>query len=369
MKAITGIRRYWKSERIRRPLKTVLMIVAAVIAALAVGSVFVVSMNANVAETYKKLLIDPFSSPQNIAGILIKATPILIVAVGVAVAGKAKLTNLGGEGQMYMGALGAILVGTSPIGNLLGAWTPVAGMLAGAVLGGLWGGIAGFFKARFKANEIITTLLLNYIAVQLIGFLVRGPLKEPGGLMPQSAQIDKVMRLPRLAEGMRAHIGIIIALSCVVLLFILLNRTRFGYNVRVLGGSPRAACYSGIDARNYYIYVMLISGAFAGFAGSIEVFGVQFRLMEGLAGGYGISGVVVALLGLMHPAGIVIAGLLMSSLTVGAELAQVSTGVPVTLVSVLQGMIVLFVLWGFGSGGKSLFQKLRKRRSIGKERA
>ena len=337
--------RLW-DEKFQDGLQKILMIALAAILSLVIGSFFILSKGVNPLEAYRRLLISPYTSLGNIGEILVKVTPVLIVAVGVAFAGKAKLTNLGGEGQLYMGALGGLLIAVSPAGKLPAPVALILGMLAGAAFGALWGGIAGLFKAKFKANEIITSLLLNYIAVQLIGFLVHGPLREPKGLMPQSARIPSAMELPRLFKGMRAHTGILIALFCVVVLFIVIGRTSFGYNLRVLGGSTRAAAYSGINAGSYYIRVMLLSGGFAGFAGAIEVYGVQYRLLEGMAGSYGFTGVVVALLGFMHPLGIAVAAFLMSGLTVGAEIAQVSTGVPVTLVSVLQGMIVLFVLWG-----------------------
>lgn len=328
-------------------LYTLRNIVLAVVAALAVGSVFVAIMGVNPLSAYYQLLIQPFTSIYSIGEVLAKATPLIIVGVGVAFAANCGLNNLGGEGQLYMGALGMVLVATSRLGAALGPWCVPLGMLLGAIFGAVWGGIAGWFKAYIRSNEIITTLMLNYIAVQFIAFLVHGPIREVGALMPATAMIPENMRLLRLFPGTRAHIGILIALACVLLYWVVLKRTRFGYNLRVVGKSALAASYTGVNSARYYFYSMCIAGAFAGLAGAIELCGVQFRLIESMVSGIGLTGMVVALVGLLNPIGIIAAGLLMSCLTAGAEVMQVASGVPVTLVNILQGLIVIFVLYSF----------------------
>jgi len=336
------------------------MIILAVIVALLIGSVFILAMGVSPLEAYKQMLVQPFLSTQSIGEIIAKATPLIIVGVGVAFAANGACNNLGGEGQLYMGALGTIIITTSDRVENLGVVGIILGMLAGTLFGAIWGGIAGYFKAYFRSSELITTLMLNYIAVYIIGWLVHGPLMDSGGINPQSEKIASNMHLAKLFTGSRAHIGIFIALVCIVFYWIVLKKTRFGYNLRVVGISTKAAMYAGINTPSYYFKGMVIAGAFAGLAGSIEVFGVQFKLIENMVSGIGITGMVVALLGLLHPMGILVAAILMSSLTTGAEIMQAASGVPTTLVSILQGLIVLFVLCSFSIKRKKKVKVIRE---------
>lgn len=342
------------------PAVKFVLVLGSVLAALIIGALFISCLGVNVIKAYEYLLIKPFTSLSNIGEITIKLVPILTVAIGVSFSFNAKLTNLGGEGQMYMGALGMTLIGTSPLGHALGMWSLPIGLVLGALMGGCWACIAGFFKTYFRTSEIITTLLLNYIAVQLISFLVYNPLRDPAGNIPQSEKIAAT--LPKLFSGMRTNAGLIIAAACVLIYWIVIRRTKFGYHVRALGGSIKAAGYSGVRKKRYYLIIMLISGAFAGLAGAIELAGTQTRLLEGLAGSYGFDGIVVALLGMLHPVYMVVAAIFMSSLSMGAELMQVKTGVPSTFLNILEALIVLFILLGFAfsSGKLSIHRKKSK---------
>lgn len=315
-----------------------------ILCAMGIGAIFLIILDVNPIHAYYYLLVRPFSSFSSIGEMTIKMTSILLVATGVSFAFQAKLSNLGGQGQLCLGAIGMTIVGTSSLGSAIGFWSIPLGMLVGALFGALWAGIAGLFKTVFKASEIITTLLLNYIALQLLSWCVYYPLRAPGGNIPQSAKVAAV--LPRLFAGSRMNAGILIALAALAVYAIVIYRTRFGYNIRALGGSVQAARFSGVHADHYYRYVMMISGAFCGLAGAIEVCGTQTRLLEGLAGTYGFDGVVASLLGMMHPVGVGISSLLLGVLNSGAETMQVKTGVSSLFVNVLEALIVLFILLG-----------------------
>jgi len=343
------------SIRDKNIISKCIILIISIIAALLIGAVFLMVLGVNPVESYYYLLIRPFQSLRSIGELSIKLTPILLIGIGVSFTFQAKLTNLGGEGQICLGAIGMTLVGISPLAEALGPWWILPGMLTAALFGALWAGIAGFFKTRFKASEIITTLLLNYIAVQFLSYCVYYPLRDHKGNIPQSAKVAST--LPKLIEGSRMNAGVILAVIGVIIYWIIIRKTKFGYNLRVLGGSIKASVYGGISKKKYYLTAMLISGAFAGIAGSIEIAGTQTRLVEGLAGTYGFDGVVASLMGMQHPVGVLLSSILLAGLSVGAETMQVKTGVSSLFLNVLEALIVLFILLGFsffnGKGGKN----------------
>lgn len=340
------------NTELNQSLKTLGLILLSIIAALLVGSILIAIVGVNPLEAYKYMIIKPFTTKMGIGEILTKAIPLVIVGVGVAFAAIGGANNLGGEGQMWVGALGATIIATTGFGKSLGWFGLPVGMLVGVIFGIIWGGFAGYMKAYYGSNELIVTLMLNYIAVQLVAYMVHGPLMEYGGVNPQSEAIAEVMRLPKLWRGTRAHYGLLIAVVCVLIYWFVKKYTRFGYNLRVVGKSPKAARFAGNNIKFYQLIAMVIAGGFAGLAGSIEVFGVQYRLLEGIIGSMGITGMVVALIGRLNPAGIVASAVMMATLSAGAEKMQVAVGVPVTLVDILQGMIVLFILVSLSFQGR-----------------
>ncbi len=346
-------------------LRTFGLILLSILAALLIGAIFVSLVDTDPKEAYFYLIIRPYTTKLGIGEVITKSIPLIIVGVGVAFAATGGCNNLGGEGQIYIGCLGAILFATSSFGSSLGAWAIPVGMLVGALFGAIWGGFAGFMKAYYGSNELIVTLMLNYICLQLIAYLVHGPIMEPGGVNPQSAAIDASMRLPKLWEGTRAHVGLFIALACVLIYWFVRKYTTFGYNLRIVGKSPKAAQYAGCNVKFYRFISMVLAGAFAGLAGAVEIFGVQYRLIEGICESMGITGMVVALIGCLNPVGLVAAAVMMAGLDAGAEKMQVACGVPVTLVDILQGIIVLFILTSFS------FKTIRflKKRKAGKKEA
>lgn len=328
-------------------IRTLVLILLSIIAALLIGAVFVSVVGVSPLDAYYYLIVRPYTTTLGIGEVITKAIPLIIVGVGVAFAATGGCNNLGGEGQLYVGTLGAILLATSGFGRSLGVWAIPLGMLVGALFGAIWGGFAGFMRAYYGSNELIVTLMLNYVSTQLIAWLVHGPIMEPGGVNPQTAAISESMRLAKLWSGTRAHVGVFIALGCVLLYWFVRKYTRFGYNLRIVGKSPKAAKYAGCNVKFYQFISMVLAGGFAGLAGAVEIFGVQYRLIEGICESMGVTGMVVALIGCLNPAGIIAAAVMLAGLDAGAEKMQVACGVPVTLVDILQGIIVLFILVSF----------------------
>lgn len=320
------------------------MILLSVFLALIIGTIFILALDVDPKEAYYYLIVRPFTSKSSIGEISVKLAPILLMAVGLSFTFRTKLSNLGGEGQICLGAIGMTLVCSTSLGKALGWVSIPVGMVVAVVFGAAWAAIAGFFKTKFKASEIITTLMLNYIAVQLLSYLVYNPLRDPGGNIPQSAKVAEA--LPKLMTGSRMNIGILIALAGLIIYGIVIHRSQFGYKLRTLGGSVKAAGYGGISKKKYYMIAMLISGGFGGMAGAIELAGTQTRLLEGIAGSYGFDGVVASLLGMMHPIGVFISSVLLAGFSVGADSMQVKTGVPASFLNILEGLIVLFILLG-----------------------
>jgi simple sugar transport system permease protein len=264
------------------------------------------------------------------------------------VAYRSGFINIGAEGQMAMG----ILAATAAALALPGVPRPLllpAALLAGALGGALWGFIPGVLKARLGVSELLSTVMLNYIAAQLYTFFLRGPMLDPAELTtgsgtPQSMRLTRNVWLDRIIPGTRLHTGIFIALALALAVYVFLWKTTFGYNMRAAGAQARAARYGGISVARYLIISICISGALAGLAGAVEIAGVHHRAIEGITGGYGFSGIVVALFGGLHPAGIVPAAFFFGLLLVGADMTQRMVGVPANMVQVLQGIIILVIV-------------------------
>jgi simple sugar transport system permease protein len=316
---------------------------ASVVAALIVGAVLILIAGANPLTGYSALFMGAFGSVHSVAEVLVKATPLILAGLGVALAFKAGYWNIGAEGQLLMGALGAVWVGLNVSGWPMPVALPVM-VVVGFVAGAAWGLIPGILQARLGVSEIITTIMLNYVAFLLVNFFVTGPMKEAEGFMPQTDVIAASAVLPRLLMPTRLHAGILIALVTAIVIYWLMNRSTFGFRIRVVGASPEAAKYAGISVSQTWIVVSAVAGGLAGLAGMVEVSGVHQRLLEHISGGYGYTAIMVALLGWLHPLGVVLASVLFAAMRVGADAMQRATGVPVSLVYVIQALIILFVL-------------------------
>jgi simple sugar transport system permease protein len=274
---------------------------------------------------------------------LVRAVPLMLIGLGLALAFRGGAFNIGGEGQFYAGAIAATWIGLS-VGGLPSPLA-VAAVLSGAVLaGGVWVAIPVLLRARFGVLEVISTLLLNFVAEALTSLLVLGPLQESQRIYPQSDPIAESARLPLLA-GTRLHAGLLLALAGALLLHWLFTRTVWGFRLRAVGLGPRAAEIAGrIDSRWMTALALALSGAIAGLAGGVEVAGVSYALFQNLSPGYGFTAIAVALLGRLQPFGVVVAGLLFGALEAGAGAMQREADVPAVAVYVVEAVVILAVL-------------------------
>lgn len=312
---------------------------------------------------YYHLLVGAFGSLSAIGETLVKATPLIFTGLSFALAFRCGLINIGAEGQLFMGGFGAALAGIYLGGLPAYIHLPLT-LLAAFAAGGLWGGICGWLKTRFGANEIITTVMLNYVAIHWVSYVVAFPMIDPVSHMPQTARILDTAQLARILPGTRVHLGLVIALLAVVLIGFYLWRTTRGFETRVVGQNPHAAAYAGMNVKANLFLAMLLAGGLAGLAGAGEVLGVQMRLHQGFSPGYGFDGIAVALLGRNTPAGIILAALLFGALRAGGNMMQMVSQVPVAVISIIQALVIIFVvaegIWHFrrrlkpqspGSGG------------------
>jgi simple sugar transport system permease protein len=327
----------------RRWLITLGAPLAGVLAGLAIGALLILLAGANPVEAYATMMRGAFGGRRQIEETLLKTAPLLLMGLGLTAAFRARVWNIGGEGQYYMGALAGGVIAL----NFADQWPRplliVAMLLAGAIGGALWAAVAGLFRIRRGINEIISTLMLNYIAILFMEYVARGPLQEPGGYLPESAQLAAAARLPTLF-GSRVHIGVIIALVMIPLVYALLWSTPLGFRLRAVGSRTSVARYAGIKVERLIMFALMFSGALGGLAGIIEVSSLHTRLKGGISGDYGFSGILVALLGRMHPVGVAVAAVFFAALTIGAQSMHVVYQLPVALAGAVQAVVVLCVL-------------------------
>jgi simple sugar transport system permease protein len=323
--------------------------IIAVLLAFLVGAVILLALGANPIRAYGAMIDGAFGTQTNIFRVLNRATPLMLIAVGICIAFRAGVINIGAEGQLFIGGVAAaafaLYLGPSLPGILAGPLTLVVGFIGGAV----WGGIPGYLKARFQVNEILSTVMMNEIAVQVLLFLLSGPMIDPeqvkqGTRIPQTAMLPQSSWLLQLDSRSQLHIGIFIAIVAAILAYILLWRTTFGYRVRAVGQNRDAALYAGIPIPRYLTLSLVLSGGMAGLAGAVHLAGSEHRMVEGFAVGYGFAGIVVALFGRLHPIGAIPSALLFGALLVGADRMQRAVQVPSATVTVLQGLVVIFVV-------------------------
>jgi len=323
--------------------------VIAVVLALALAGVLLVALGKNPFEAYASMIEGAFGSDTRIFNTISRAVPLMLVAIGICIAFRGGVINIGAEGQLFVGAVSAtafaVAVGDSLTPLLFVPLTLVVGFAGGAA----WGAIPGFLKARFDVNEILTTVMMNEIAIRLLLFLLSGPMIDPkevaqGTHIPQSAPLPEGSWLGRLAPPSRLHMGIFIAIIAAIIVYVLLWRTPLGYRIRAVGQSKAASLYAGISVPTYLTLALVLSGGLAGLAGAVEVTGVTHRMVEGFAVGYGFSGIVVALFGRLHPIGAIPSAFLFGALLTGAERMQRDLQVPSATITALQGLVVLFVV-------------------------
>lgn len=345
--------------------------ILALLAALLVASLLLVALNANPLEAYSSMLQGAFGTENSTAETLVKAIPVLFVAIGICIAFRGGVVNIGGEGQMIAGAVGGVAVALM-LSDMPGIVIIVASLAGGFLAGALYGGLAGFLKAYFNVNEILSTIMLNQIAVQLMNYLLNGVLLDPSEAgsnhIPKTARIVEWAHLPRLTFTIpesisnffnmgdaeifartRLHVGLIIAIVLAILIYVLLWRTTIGYRIRAVGENERASRYAGINVHRQMIFAMFLAGGFAGLAGVVQVLGLQYLLQtDGSPAGFtanaGFNGIVAALFGGLNPLGAIPASVFFGGLLVGAQKMQRDLGVPAALITAINGIIVIFTV-------------------------
>jgi simple sugar transport system permease protein len=315
---------------------------AGAVVGLLIGAVLIAIAGVNPWTAYRDMFFGAFGGERQIQETVLKTTPLLLMGLGLTVAFRARVWNIGGEGQYYMGAL---------LGGMVALFFPdwprpllIGTMLTAAVIGGaLWALVAGLLKVYRGMNEIISTLMLNYIAILFVQYMARGPLQEPGGFLPESAQFVPAAMMPTFFDS-RIHLGVILAVLCIPLVYALLWRTPLGFRLRAVGSRVSVARYAGINVNWMVLFVLLLSGALAGISGIVEVSTLHTRIKGTISGNYGFSGILVALLGRMHPAGVAVASVFFASLAIGAQSMKVVSGLPDALANAIQAVVVLCVL-------------------------
>jgi simple sugar transport system permease protein len=308
-------------------------------------AVLVAALGKNPISALAAYFVDPLTDSYSLVELAVKATPLVIIAVGLSLCYLADVWNIGAEGQFLIGSVCGSWLAVRTQGTDAGVWVLPAMLVLGAAGGALYALIPAIAKVRFGASEILTSLMLVYVADLLLDYLVRGPWRDPNGFnFPTTAEFDAVATVPILVEETRLHLGAVIAVVVVAVASVVLGRTIKGFEIKVVGAAPRAARFAGFNADKLVILTFLISGALAGLAGIIEVAGPVGHLQPNFSPGYGFTAIIVAFLGRLNPIGILIAGLFLALTFIGGEQAQISIKVPLDLTKVFQGILLFYVL-------------------------
>ena len=306
---------------------------------------------------------DPLVDPYSLSEIAVKASPLVMIAVGLSLCYLANIWNIGAEGQFVIGAVFGSWVAVATQGTHAGPWVLPVMLILGALGGALYALIPALCKVKFGASEILTSLMLVYVADLMLDYLVRGPWRDPHGFnFPTTADFDPNATVPVLFDGTRVHAGCIITLVVVAVAAIMLGRTIKGFEIRVVGAAPKAARFAGFNSDQLVIFTFAVSGALAGLAGIIEVAGPIGHLQPGISPGYGFTAIIVAFLGRLNPVGILIAGLFLALTVIGGEGAQISMKIPLDLTKVFQGILLFYVL----ACDSMIVYRIRLLRSFGK---
>lgn len=295
-------------------------------------------------EALRNFFIVPINNQYGATELVVKATPLILCAIGLSVGFRANVWNIGAEGQLTVGAIvgGGVFVYFHDVESVF--LLPMM-IIMGAIGGALWAAIPAFLKTRFNANEILTSLMLVYVALLLLSLLVHGPFRDPDGFnFPESKIFSDSATMPILMDGTRLHFGTILALLAVFGTWIMLAKTLIGFQVKVIGAAPKAGSFAGFSQKKIVWFCLLFGGAMAGVAGISEVSGPVGQLLPSISPGYGFTAIIVAFLGRLHPVGIILAGLLMALTYLGGETAQINLGLPVAVTGVFQGMVLFYLL-------------------------
>lgn len=318
--------------------------VMAVAATIAAGAILFAALGFDPVATLKSYFISPLSTLYGVGELGVKAAPLAIIASGLALGFRANIWNIGAEGQLVIGAICGGGMALAFYGNEGPFLLPL--MLIAGILGGMaWAAIPAFLKIRFNANEILTSLMLTYVAGLLLSYLVSGPWRDPDGFnFPESRMFSDQALLPIILDGTRLHIGALIALLVVAVGWFVMARTFIGFQIKVVGLTPAAAGYAGFSQSKVTWFTLLVSGGLAGLAGTMEVAGPIGQLVPSVSPGYGFTAIIVAFLGRLHPLGILLAALLVALSYLGGETAQIEIGLPLAATGVFQGMLLFALL-------------------------
>lgn len=319
-----------------------LRIAAATLGALMLGAMLIAASGASPVAAYAALFGESFFDYWGISDTMVRASPLLLTGLAVIVPMRAGLFNIGGEGQLYLGALVGTMAALA-LPELPGIVAIPLILLAGAAGGAAWTLLPALLRVRLGLNEVIVTLLLNFVAIHLVSWAVSGPLEAEGAPYPYSEEVSEAVRLPILMGRTDAHAGFAIGVGCAVALYLWMRLTVPGFRLEIVGRNVRAARYAGIDTGREMVRAMLLGGALAGLAGAIEVIGFKYRLFHLFSGGVGYDGIVVAFLAALNPLAAPIAAWFMAALSTGAGTMERAVGVEASVVEVIQGLLVLFV--------------------------
>jgi simple sugar transport system permease protein len=319
-------------------------LIAIALTLVTVGILFAI-MGKNPIAALNVYFLEPLTDPYSLAEIAVKAAPLVMIAVGLSLCYIANIWNIGAEGQFLVGAIAGSWLAVRTNGTDAGVWVLPVMLILGALGGALYAMIPAFCKIRFGASEILTSLMLVYVAYYGMDYLVRGPWRDPHGLnFPTTAPFDPVATVPALIEGSRLHAGTLVALVVVMIITVMLGRTIMGFEIKLIGAAPKAARFSGFNSDQLVLLTFAVSGALAGLAGIIEVAGPIGYLQPDISPGYGFTAIIVAFLGRLNPVGILIAGLFLALTFIGGENAEIAMKVPQDLTKVFQGILLFYVL-------------------------
>ncbi|MCE0495374.1 ABC transporter permease [Vibrio salinus] len=318
--------------------------VIAIILTLIVSSLMFIWLGVSPVKAFEVFILQPFGDSYNLGELMVKATPLMLCAIGLALCYRANIWNIGAEGQLLVGALASSAVAVN-VPDDAGAASLVLVLVTGIIAGMLWAGIPTLLNRRFNTNIILTTIMLNYIGLYLLLWAVHGPLTDPDGFgFPESKMFPDGVLLPTLVDSGRASISIVIAIIIALLTGFILYKTLPGFKLRVFGEDESAARYAGFSSGKIVWSVMLFSGALAGFAGASEVTGPIGQLIPSVSPGYGYAAIIVAYLGRLNPVGIIISSFFMGALYMGSDLAQIELGLPTAVTGLFQGTLLFFLL-------------------------
>jgi simple sugar transport system permease protein len=317
--------------------------IAAIVITLILSAIPILVAGGHLWKSYFYLFYGALGTRFNLLETFVKASPLLLTGLAVAFAFRAKFWNIGAEGQLLAGALTATALGVS-LGGIPAPVALPAMMICGFLAGGIWASIPAILKTKLKVDDVVSTLLLNYVMIHIMGALLFGPLQQPGSSWPRSSEIVEAAKYPILLARSRFHLGIPLAFFAVLIIWFINTKTIFGYRSKAVGVNIRAAHFGGINTTSVILWTAAISGGLAGLAGVGELCALQYRLIMDISPGYGYSGIVIAMLGNLHPVGVLLSSLFFSVVIVGAQTMSRMTGVPTYIAEVIQGMALMVML-------------------------